>query len=173
MSIKALCVLWMTLAVVRPVSVSAQAAGQACSEDAAAGRGPGTGMLCVLFKQWLVSVQAWRSWGKEVAACLHSWIVLWAPPVSNALLFKHSQVWRWPPLMLVFTALPSPCLCSPSECVFVNSEDSWPRLSSLLWVFAALTWWLGWWIESIYRAQFLTLRHKGRATQEMYRRMKR
>lgn len=83
MSIKALCLLWMTLAVVRPVSVSAQAgrqAGrQACSEDAAAGQGPGTGMLCVLFKQWLVSVQAWRSWGKEVAACLHSWIVLWAP----------------------------------------------------------------------------------------------
>lgn len=72
MSIKALCLLWMTLAVVRPVSVSAQAGRQACSEDAAAGRGPGTGMLCVLFKQWLVSVQAWRSGGKEVAACLHS-----------------------------------------------------------------------------------------------------
>ena len=61
MSIKALCALGMTLAVVRPVSVSAQAGRQACSEDAAAGRGPGTGMLCVLFKQWLVSVQAWRS----------------------------------------------------------------------------------------------------------------
>lgn len=50
----------MTLAVVRPVSVSAQAGRQACSEDAAAGLGPGTGtgMLCVLFKHWLVSVQA-------------------------------------------------------------------------------------------------------------------
>ncbi|KAK1881512.1 Transcription factor 7-like 2 [Dissostichus eleginoides] len=46
---------------IRALKSAAAAAGQACSEDAAAGRGPGTGMLCVLFKQWLVSVQAWRS----------------------------------------------------------------------------------------------------------------
>lgn len=42
--------LWMALAFVRPVSVSAQAVGPACIEDVAAGRGPGTGMLCAPFK---------------------------------------------------------------------------------------------------------------------------
>lgn len=152
----------MTPTVVRPVSVSAQAGRQACSEDAAAGRGPGTGMLCVLFKQWLVSVQAWRSGGKEVAACLHSWIVRWAPPVSNALLFKHSQVWRWPPLMPVFTALPSHHLSlSGSVC------EQWRLIATTFFptvdvcCFNLEAWMIN---EKYYKALFITLRHEGRAT---------
>lgn len=87
---KALCPSWMRPGLPRPVSVSS--GRQACSEDAAAGPGPGAGMLCVLFKHWLVSLQVLRRQEKEVAACLHSWIVLYPPSVSNALLFKHSQV---------------------------------------------------------------------------------
>lgn len=67
---KALCPSWMRPGLPRPVSVSS--GRQACSEDAAAGPGPGAGMLCVLFKQWLVSLQVLRRQEKEVAACLHS-----------------------------------------------------------------------------------------------------
>lgn len=154
MSIKALCPLWMTLAVVRPVSVSSQAGRQACSEDAAAGWGPGTGMLCVLFKQWLVSVQAWRSRGKEVAACLHSWIVLWAP---QCLMHFCSNIHKC-------ADDPHWCRCSqhclhPASAIRLNvclwtikQRKHWPPLrSSLLWVFAALAWRLRWEIKTTTR----------------------
>lgn len=72
----------------------------ACSEDAAAD----VGMLRVLFKQRLVSVRAWRAGGKEVAACLHCWIVCgMCPPLSEKLMYfcsnihkcGHDPHWCW------------------------------------------------------------------------------
>lgn len=105
-------------------------------------------------------MQAWRSGGKEVAACLHSWIVLWAPPVSNALLFKHSQVWRWPPLMPMFTALP---LLSVWMCVCEQWRLIAPTFFPTVGVccFNLQAWMID---KKYYKGHFITLRHKGRAT---------
>lgn len=123
-------------------------------------------MLCVLFKQWLVSVQAWRSRGKEVAACLHSWIVLWAPQClmhfcSNIHKCADDPHWCWcsqlclHPLPLLSVWM---CVCEQSNSETLIATTLFPTVGVCCFNLEA------WTIDKkYYKAQFITLRHKGTA----------
>lgn len=123
-------------------------------------------MLCVLFKQWLVSVQAWRSRGKEVAACLHSWIVLWAPQClmhfcSNIHKCADDPHWCWcsqlclHPLPLLSVWM---CVCEQSNSETLIATTFFPTVGVCCFNLEA------WTIDKkYYKAQFITLRHKGTA----------
>lgn len=138
---------------------------QACSEDAAAGWGPRAGMLCVCCLN--SGLSHCRSGGDEGRKWLHVYIaeLSFSPPsVSNALLFKHSQVREMTP---ADAGVHSSASALHLNAVFVNSQTvkHWSPL--LLTVGVCCLSLQACVMDKKYSwAQFITLRHKGRTIKE-------
>lgn len=166
MCLKALCPLWVTLAVVRPVSVSAQAGRPAARMQQLARAQAQECCVCCLNS----ALSRRRPGEAEGRKLLHVYIaeLSFGPPkclmhfCSNIHKCGDDPHWCWCSQL---------CLRPASVWMCVNNPSSWPLLSSPLRVFAALTWRLGWWIKSIIR---LNLSHWDTGEgQELYRQMKR